>query len=81
MEGLSNMNGGMIFIISVTAIVAILVVLCVINSFCTTKGKFFCKYFGWHKTPKDITLDGINFKGKCPRCGKEVLRDSNGDWF
>ena len=47
-----------------------------------SKSKWFCEYFGWHKCPDNIeTPDLFLLKGKCPRCKKEVLMDSNGDWF
>lgn len=45
------------------------------------KLKFFCKFPGWHKAPLKQGFDGASFHGKCPRCGKKVLQDSNGDWF
>ncbi len=34
----------------------------------------FCRLFGWHH-------DKFVRDGKCARCGKHVLQDSNGDWF
>lgn len=47
-----------------------------------SKSKWFCEKMGWHQDPKEIkTPDFFLFKGTCPRCNKEVLRDSNGDWF
>ena len=45
------------------------------------KLKFFCKFPGWHKAPLHQGFDGASFNGKCPRCNKKVLQDSNGDWF
>ena len=43
-------------------------------------GYFFDKYLHWHSC---ITtgFDGISFVGKCKYCGKECLRDSQGNWF
>ena len=41
----------------------------------------FCKYMGWHLEPETQGFDGCSFSGKCPRCGKEVLQDSQGNWF
>lgn len=42
--------------------------------------KWLCKFF-WHKTPKDCKFDGASFYGACPRCGKNVMMDSQGNWF
>ena len=43
--------------------------------------KWLCTKFGWHVCPKDIWNDGCSGRGACPRCGKEVMRDSQGNWF
>jgi len=43
--------------------------------------KWFCTRMGWHLKPKDITVAGINSKGTCPRCGGQVMLDSQGNWF
>lgn len=45
------------------------------------KLKFFCAGPGWHKAPEHYSFDGASNVGKCPRCGKKVLQDGNGDWF
>lgn len=42
---------------------------------------FFCKCAGWHKAPIRQSFDGVSRHGKCARCNKKVLQDSNGDWF
>jgi len=42
---------------------------------------FFCEAYGWHKEPKEISSDAVNSKGVCPRCGKKVMLDSQGNWF
>lgn len=61
----------------------ILVVGSIVNKF--SNNKWFCNFWGWHKEPKNISNIGRNgfvcFKGKCPRCGKEVMQDSQGNWF
>ena len=41
----------------------------------------FCHELGWHLPPTDIKCMGINLNGKCPRCGKDVILDSQGNWF
>jgi len=43
--------------------------------------KWFCDKMGWHLTPKDQKFDGASLNGRCPRCGKYVLQDSQGNWF
>jgi len=44
-----------------------------------------CNLFGWHDgklLPNDgKTFDGCNFIAKCSKCGKEVMMDSQGNWF
>ena len=43
---------------------------------------WFCKNFGyWHLKPKQVGFDGCSNTGVCPRCGKNVLQDSQGNWF
>ena len=43
--------------------------------------KWFCDYIGWHLAPEWQGFDGCSFTGTCPRCGKHVLEDSQGNWF
>lgn len=43
--------------------------------------RFCAKWPYWHLPPKQIGFDGCSMTGKCPRCGKEVLCDSQGNWF
>lgn len=45
------------------------------------KSSWPCRFFGWHLTPHNINIKGINYIGKCPRCNKEVMQDSQGNWF
>jgi hypothetical protein len=42
---------------------------------------WFCEKMGWHKPPERVGFDGCSMEGFCPRCGKHVLRDSQGNWF
>ena len=42
--------------------------------------KWFCTV-GWHLEPKEVDAVGINNVGICPRCGKMVIQDSQGNWF
>lgn len=43
--------------------------------------EWFCDKMGWHFEPYHQGFDGCNLTGKCPRCGKPVLMDSQGNWF
>jgi len=43
--------------------------------------EFWCDIMGWHKAPLRQGFDGASLNGRCPRCGKRVLRDSQGNWF
>jgi hypothetical protein len=43
--------------------------------------KWFCDHMGWHLAPKRQRFDGCSFGGECSRCGREVLQDSQGNWF
>ena len=40
-----------------------------------------CLYMGWHLAPKEQGFDGCSANGTCPRCGKEVMQDGQGNWF
>ena len=40
-----------------------------------------CDSLGWHLEPERQGYDGCSYGGKCPRCGKDVLQDSQGNWF
>lgn len=63
----------------ISLVIVILLALIFIDQF--SSNKFFCNTMGWHKSPSEITNDGSSNNGKCPRCGKDVLQDSQGDWF
>lgn len=43
--------------------------------------KWFCVKLSWHLAPKTHGFDGCSNTGICPRCGKSVLQDSQGNWF
>ena len=39
--------------------------------------------FGWHQ-PKEndnVSFDGYSFHCKCKHCGKDIMQDSQGNWF
>jgi len=43
--------------------------------------KWFCDHMSWHLAPKHQGFDGCSSSGKCPRCNRKVLKDSQGNWF
>jgi len=61
----------------------ILIIIClpmlIINYY--SDNKWFCSFWGWHKRPEIIGFNGCSSTGKCPRCSKAVLQDSQGNWF
>ena len=45
-------------------------------------GRFFHDVLEWHDGDgSNVTFDGCSLVSRCKRCGKQVLQDSNGDWF
>ena len=41
-----------------------------------------CTYVGWHLEPNSVNvLNAFQPIGTCPRCGKSVMLDSQGNWF
>lgn len=46
-----------------------------------SNNKWFCEEMGWHLHPLSVGFDGCSQNGTCPRCGKSVLQDSQGNWF
>ena len=44
-------------------------------------GRWVCEVLGWHLPPEAQTFDGCSLGGRCPRCNKRVLQDSQGGWF
>lgn len=48
-------------------------------TFLLKKWTFLCDY-GWH-IAETTEKDAVNNYGYCMRCGKKVIKDSNGDWF
>lgn len=62
----------------------ILIGLFIIATLCAGFNKYlprwFCDHIGWHIEPVVKDFDGANQYGICPRCGKEVIQDSQGNW-
>ena len=50
-----------------------------------TKGKFFRFFYHdvlkWHIPDDSQSFDGASFCSKCKLCDKEILQDSQGNWF
>jgi len=47
-----------------------------------SNSKWFCNFWGWHHPHNNkIGFDGCSMTSKCKRCNKDILCDSNGDWF
>ena len=46
------------------------------------KKSFRCEVLDWH-TPTDIHVDSlfVIFDSVCKRCGRPIMRDSQGNWF
>lgn len=42
---------------------------------------FLCNVLGWHRPSKEIGFDGCSMTSVCKYCKKEVMRDSQGNWF
>lgn len=42
---------------------------------------FLHKVFGWHAPSKKIGFDGCSLTSTCKYCGKEIMKDSQGNWF
>ena len=44
-----------------------------------------CKYMGWHNgrgtSSKGSAFDGCSIHAQCSWCGKDVMQDSQGNWF
>ena len=44
---------------------------------------FYHDFLGWH-TPDDNspqTFDGLSVHDRCKHCGKDIMQDSQGNWF
>lgn len=42
----------------------------------------FCdNIMGWHIPDESSTFDGLSIHSHCKFCGKEIMQDSQGNWF
>lgn len=69
----------MIYIVSIFSIIIFILMLLV--TFNDYLPRWFCDKLGWHLAPTTQGFDGCSSTGVCPRCGKSVLLDSQGNWF
>lgn len=63
----------------VTAAVVGLIILPILAM--SSTNPFFCNKLGWHRS-KDIVISELDRRnGICKRCGKNVTKDSDGNWI
>lgn len=43
--------------------------------------RFYHDVLGWHKPTDEKEFDGCNICSHCKYCGKEIMQDSQGNWF
>ena len=43
--------------------------------------KFFHDFLRWHEPEDHWWWDGSSVHSRCKHCGKEITRDSQGNWF
>lgn len=43
--------------------------------------RFYHDLLGWHKPTDEKEFDGCSLHSKCKYCGKEIMMDSQGNWF
>lgn len=65
--------------LALAVLIVTVLILGIVSSF--SSSKWFCRVMGWHREPNEHGFDGVSFNGCCPRCGKHVLLDSQGNWF
>ena len=74
--------GGKGFFWGMVALLLVIIVLWALCLFNNWLPRWFCDHFPyWHIKPKEIRMEGVNAKGKCPRCGRDVMSDSQGNWY
>ena len=73
-----------VLMIGTTSVIFILLFtlfICMFLSKIQPNNIFWCRYFFWHRAPKEQMFDGASNYGRCPRCNKRVLQDSQGNWY
>lgn len=61
-------------------VLLIIVVIPILNL--TSKNTWFCRWIA-HLIPdkQSMSWDGENLRGKCPRCGRELIKGDTGTWY
>lgn len=66
-------------------IITIAIILVTSVLYCISKGRMFKLLYhhilGWHIPSDEELFDGCNFHSTCRICGKEIIQDSQGNWF
>lgn len=42
---------------------------------------FYHDFMGWHVPDDSLSHDGCSFHSHCKICGKDIMQDSQGNWF
>ena len=75
-----KMNGKLILAVLMT--IAIVDLVGSIIYFRTGFGKrFYHDFMGCHLPEDNVWFDGCSFRSKCKHCGKDIMQDSQGNWF
>ena len=45
------------------------------------RARWICDKLGWCMAPSEQGFDGCSANGICPRCGRQVKQDSQGNWY
>lgn len=43
--------------------------------------RLFHDFMGWHLPDETMWFDGCSFRSRCKHCGKNIMQDSQGNWF
>jgi hypothetical protein len=42
---------------------------------------FYHDVLGWHEPTDEREFDGCSLHSRCKHCGREIMQDSQGNWF
>ena len=74
-------------IITIIEIIGILIAVMWIAGviYLASKGRLFKRFYHnvlkWHLPNEEQGFDGCSFHSNCKICGKEIMQDSQGNWF
>jgi len=63
------------------ALLALTAVLTTLTIFNPWLGSWVCRLMDWHLVSGPESFDGCSQVAHCRRCGRQVLQDSQGNWF